>query len=172
MMVRLASVSRVPWISWGSWALLSLFLCCTLGFYTTYACQDSSLVLHCPQNSVINIQSAFYGRRSDKICPYGDGASGKSQHWEGKWERLMFMQDLWWTEWTLQVCALLRARWLWPGWCVITESSVSYSHTLITTPARPSPNTWRWFSAASRTVRNNSTENTNMNEMNDESLEW
>ncbi len=82
MMVRLASVSRVPRISW---ALLSLFLCCTLGFYTTYACQDSSLVLHCPQNSVINIQSAFYGRRSDKICPYGDGASGKSQ----RSERLM-----------------------------------------------------------------------------------
>ncbi|XP_067232917.1 C-type mannose receptor 2-like [Chanodichthys erythropterus] len=46
------------------------------GFYTTYACQDSSLVLHCSQNSVINIQSAFYGRRSDKICPYGEGASG------------------------------------------------------------------------------------------------
>lgn len=51
----------------------------TVGFYTTYACQDSSLVLHCSQNSVINIQSAFYGRRSDKICPYGDGSSGKSQ---------------------------------------------------------------------------------------------
>lgn len=88
MMVCLASVSRVPWISWGSWASLSLFLCCTLGFYTTYACQDSSLVLHCPQNSVINIQSAFYGRRSDKICPFEDGASGKSQHRECKWERL------------------------------------------------------------------------------------
>uniref|UniRef100_A0A673L5J8 C-type lectin domain-containing protein n=1 Tax=Sinocyclocheilus rhinocerous TaxID=307959 RepID=A0A673L5J8_9TELE len=29
--------------------------------------------------NVINIQSAFYGCRSDKICPYGDGASGKSQ---------------------------------------------------------------------------------------------
>ncbi len=85
MMVRLASVSRVPRISWG-W--LSLFLCCTLGFYTTYACQDSSLVLHCPQNSIINIQSAFYGRRSDKICPYGEGASGKLQRWESKRERL------------------------------------------------------------------------------------
>nr|XP_021324868.1 galactose-specific lectin nattectin-like [Danio rerio] len=48
------------------------------GFYTAYACQDSSMVLHCPQNSVINIQSAFYGRRSDKICPFGEGVSGES----------------------------------------------------------------------------------------------
>lgn len=57
-----------------------VFACLTLGFYTAYTCQDSSMVLHCSQNSVINIQSAFYGRRSDKICPYGDGTSGKSQY--------------------------------------------------------------------------------------------
>ncbi|TRY84221.1 hypothetical protein DNTS_026642 [Danionella cerebrum] len=50
------------------------------GFITAIACQDSSLVLHCPQNSVINIQSAFLGRRSDQICPFEDGSSvGKLQ---------------------------------------------------------------------------------------------
>lgn len=46
------------------------------GFYTALACQESSIALHCPQNSVINIQSAFFGRRTDKICPFDDGASG------------------------------------------------------------------------------------------------
>uniref|UniRef100_A0A8B9LV57 C-type lectin domain-containing protein n=1 Tax=Astyanax mexicanus TaxID=7994 RepID=A0A8B9LV57_ASTMX len=28
-------------------------------------------------NSVINIQSAFFGRKSDQICPYLDGSTGK-----------------------------------------------------------------------------------------------
>ncbi|XP_063066766.1 macrophage mannose receptor 1, partial [Engraulis encrasicolus] len=46
------------------------------GFYTALACQESSVALHCPHNSVINIQSAFIGRKSPSICPYLDGASG------------------------------------------------------------------------------------------------
>ncbi|KAJ8402327.1 hypothetical protein AAFF_G00368160 [Aldrovandia affinis] len=46
------------------------------GFFTSYTCEGSSSVLHCPPNSVINIQAAFFGRRSDTICPYEEGASG------------------------------------------------------------------------------------------------
>ncbi|XP_007252805.3 macrophage mannose receptor 1 [Astyanax mexicanus] len=46
------------------------------GFLTVYTCQDSLLVLHCETNSVINIQSAFFGRKSDQICPYLDGSTG------------------------------------------------------------------------------------------------
>ncbi|XP_024286595.1 macrophage mannose receptor 1 [Oncorhynchus tshawytscha] len=46
------------------------------GFETAYICEDSSAVLHCDTNSVINIQSAFFGRKSDKICPHQEGASG------------------------------------------------------------------------------------------------
>ncbi|XP_072570731.1 uncharacterized protein [Paramormyrops kingsleyae] len=46
------------------------------GYYTVYACEDFSSVITCPHNSVINIQSAFFGRKSDKICPYETGASG------------------------------------------------------------------------------------------------
>ncbi|XP_035247102.1 macrophage mannose receptor 1 [Anguilla anguilla] len=46
------------------------------GFLTSYTCELSTTALHCPHNSVINIQSAFFGRRSDKICPYENGASG------------------------------------------------------------------------------------------------
>ncbi len=150
MMVRLASVSRVPRISWG-W--LSLFLCCTLGFYTTYACQDSSLVLHCPQNSIINIQSAFYGRRSDKICPYGEGASGKLQRWESKRERLkcscrslmdwMNLAGVCTVEGTLALARMM---------CDNREFCFLFAHT-DSDPCPPSPNTWRWSSAASRMVR-------------------
>ncbi|XP_026880092.2 macrophage mannose receptor 1 [Electrophorus electricus] len=44
------------------------------GFQTVYTCQEFTMLLHCPKNSVINIQSAFYGRRSDKICPYEGGS--------------------------------------------------------------------------------------------------
>ncbi|XP_068430349.1 uncharacterized protein [Clinocottus analis] len=46
------------------------------GFMTALVCQDSSAVLHCPTESVINIQSAFYGRRSDDICPHLGGSEG------------------------------------------------------------------------------------------------
>lgn len=46
------------------------------GFMTALVCQDSSAVLHCPEESVINIQSAFYGRKSDEICPHLDGSEG------------------------------------------------------------------------------------------------
>ncbi|XP_030005898.1 macrophage mannose receptor 1 [Sphaeramia orbicularis] len=47
------------------------------GFETAVVCQDSSAVLHCPEESVINIQSAFYGRRDADICPHL-GESGGS----------------------------------------------------------------------------------------------
>ncbi|KAJ7986772.1 hypothetical protein DPEC_G00331850 [Dallia pectoralis] len=46
------------------------------GFETAYICEESSAVLHCDFNSTINIQSAFYGRKSDKICPHQEGATG------------------------------------------------------------------------------------------------
>ncbi|XP_023264465.1 macrophage mannose receptor 1-like [Seriola lalandi dorsalis] len=53
------------------------------GFMTALVCQDSSAVLHCPHESVINIQSAFYGRKSDDICPHLDGSGGGSCTVEG-----------------------------------------------------------------------------------------
>ncbi|XP_049459415.1 macrophage mannose receptor 1 [Epinephelus fuscoguttatus] len=46
------------------------------GFMTVLVCQDSSAVLHCPPESVINIHSAFYGRKSDDICPHLGDSSG------------------------------------------------------------------------------------------------
>ncbi|XP_047200502.1 macrophage mannose receptor 1 [Hippoglossus stenolepis] len=46
------------------------------GFMTALVCQDSSAVLHCPHESVIDIQSAFYGRKSDDICPHLGGSTG------------------------------------------------------------------------------------------------
>nr|XP_020506487.1 macrophage mannose receptor 1-like [Labrus bergylta] len=46
------------------------------GYMTALICEGSSAVLHCPQESVINIQSAFYGRKSDDICPHLDGSTG------------------------------------------------------------------------------------------------
>lgn len=46
------------------------------GFMTAVACQETSVVLHCPEESVINIQSAFFGRRSDEICPHLEGSGG------------------------------------------------------------------------------------------------
>ncbi len=46
------------------------------GFMTALVCQDSSAVLHCPEESVINIQSAFYGRKSADICPHLDESGG------------------------------------------------------------------------------------------------
>ncbi|XP_038845355.1 macrophage mannose receptor 1 [Salvelinus namaycush] len=52
------------------------YICKRRGFETAYICEDSSAVLHCDTNSVINIQSAFLGRKSDKICPHQEGASG------------------------------------------------------------------------------------------------
>ncbi|CAJ1070748.1 macrophage mannose receptor 1 [Xyrichtys novacula] len=46
------------------------------GYMTGLVCQDSTAVLHCPQESVINIKSAFYGRKSADICPPLDGSTG------------------------------------------------------------------------------------------------
>ncbi len=46
------------------------------GFMTVQACQGSSLVIHCPLESVINIQSAFYGRKTDDICPHPEESGG------------------------------------------------------------------------------------------------
>ncbi|XP_023136670.3 macrophage mannose receptor 1 [Amphiprion ocellaris] len=45
------------------------------GFLTALVCQDSTAVLHCPEESVINIQSVFYGRKSYEICPHLGGSS-------------------------------------------------------------------------------------------------
>lgn len=39
-------------------------------------CEGSSAVLHCPHDSVINIQSAFFGRKSNDICPHFEGSEG------------------------------------------------------------------------------------------------
>ncbi|KAM8872531.1 uncharacterized protein ACB058_004460 isoform 1-T1 [Synchiropus picturatus] len=46
------------------------------GFMKALVCQDSSAVLHCPLESVINIQSAFFWRMRDDICPSFDGSHG------------------------------------------------------------------------------------------------
>ncbi|XP_074546917.1 uncharacterized protein LOC141805663 [Halichoeres trimaculatus] len=46
------------------------------GYMTALVCQDSTAVLHCPQDSVINIKSAFYGRQSATTCPPLDGSAG------------------------------------------------------------------------------------------------
>ncbi|KAK0140766.1 Macrophage mannose receptor 1 [Merluccius polli] len=52
------------------------YICKRKGFMTALACQDSSVVLYCPGESVINIQSAFYGRDSMDVCPHLDGSGG------------------------------------------------------------------------------------------------
>ncbi|KAF4077177.1 hypothetical protein AMELA_G00205040 [Ameiurus melas] len=57
------------------------------GYLTAYTCEGSSMVLHCPIDSVINVQSAFYGRRSDKICPYTGGSQGNCEV-PGTYERV------------------------------------------------------------------------------------
>ncbi|CAG5867752.1 unnamed protein product [Menidia menidia] len=46
------------------------------GFFTALVCQDSTAVLHCPHDSVVNVQSAFYGRKSADICPQLGGSEG------------------------------------------------------------------------------------------------
>ncbi|XP_036973174.1 macrophage mannose receptor 1 [Acanthopagrus latus] len=46
------------------------------GFQTALVCQGSTAVIHCLDESVINIQSAFYGRKSDEICPHMEGSEG------------------------------------------------------------------------------------------------
>ncbi|XP_062291189.1 macrophage mannose receptor 1 [Scomber scombrus] len=53
------------------------------GYMTAIVCQDSSAVLHCPHESVINIKSAFFGRKSDDICPHLDESGGGSCTVEG-----------------------------------------------------------------------------------------
>ncbi|XP_005917437.1 macrophage mannose receptor 1 [Haplochromis burtoni] len=53
------------------------------GFLTALVCQGSAAVLHCPQESVINIQSAFYGRKNADICPHFDGSGSGSCTVEG-----------------------------------------------------------------------------------------
>lgn len=40
------------------------------GFYPVLVCQETSTVLHCPHDSVINVQSAFYGRKNSDVCPH------------------------------------------------------------------------------------------------------
>ncbi|MEQ2275125.1 hypothetical protein XENORESO_021066 [Xenotaenia resolanae] len=52
------------------------YICKRRGFMTAIVCQDSAAVLHCPPESVINIQSAFYGRKSNNICPHFEGSEG------------------------------------------------------------------------------------------------
>ncbi|TNN53351.1 Macrophage mannose receptor 1 [Liparis tanakae] len=52
------------------------YICKRRGFMTALVCQDSSAVLHCPTESVINIQSAFYGRKKDGICPHLGASEG------------------------------------------------------------------------------------------------
>lgn len=61
------------------------FICCQscanpAGFMTALVCQDSSAVIHCPEGSVINIQSAFYGRKDADICPHLDESGGGAAH--------------------------------------------------------------------------------------------
>ncbi|XP_055010163.1 macrophage mannose receptor 1 [Boleophthalmus pectinirostris] len=46
------------------------------GFITSVVCQDFPAVLHCPFESVINIQSAFFGRKSSDICPHLGSSDG------------------------------------------------------------------------------------------------
>ncbi|XP_041666073.1 macrophage mannose receptor 1 [Cheilinus undulatus] len=46
------------------------------GYMTALVCDGSTAVLHCPQESVINIKSAFYGRQSAEICPFLGGGTG------------------------------------------------------------------------------------------------
>ncbi|KAJ3605426.1 hypothetical protein NHX12_027473 [Muraenolepis orangiensis] len=53
------------------------------GFMTALACQDSSMALHCPGESVINIQSAFFGRDGSDICPHINGSFGDACNAEG-----------------------------------------------------------------------------------------
>lgn len=48
----------------------------TAGFVTALVCQDTSAVLHCPEGSVINVKSAFYGRRNADVCRQLEGSEG------------------------------------------------------------------------------------------------
>lgn len=49
---------------------------------TALVCEGSSAVLHCPEESAINIQSAFYGRKKDDICPHlGDSGGAVEEFW-------------------------------------------------------------------------------------------
>uniref|UniRef100_A0A3P9CZZ2 SUEL-type lectin domain-containing protein n=1 Tax=Maylandia zebra TaxID=106582 RepID=A0A3P9CZZ2_9CICH len=54
--------------------LMSFSMLPLVGFLTALVCQGSAAVLHCPQESVINIRSAFYGRQNADICPHFDGS--------------------------------------------------------------------------------------------------
>ncbi|XP_068609207.1 uncharacterized protein [Brachionichthys hirsutus] len=57
------------------------------GFMTAIVCQNSAAVLHCPGESVINVQSAFYGRKSNDICLHLDGSGGGSCTVDGVFPR-------------------------------------------------------------------------------------
>ncbi|KAG2466118.1 MRC1 protein, partial [Polypterus senegalus] len=58
------------------------YICKRRGYTTIYICQDTSATVTCPQDSVIRIQAAMYGRKSNTICSLGPGSSG-SCHVEG-----------------------------------------------------------------------------------------
>ncbi|XP_026154124.1 macrophage mannose receptor 1 isoform X2 [Mastacembelus armatus] len=62
------------------------------GFMTALTC-GPTLVLHCPHESVINIQSAFYGRKSDDICPEVDGSGEGSCTVDGVLPKIRKMCD-------------------------------------------------------------------------------
>lgn len=57
---------------------LDAFVFPCAGFMTVLVCQETSAVLHCPEESVINIQSAFYGRKSGDICPHLGNSDGRA----------------------------------------------------------------------------------------------
>ncbi|KAG7266658.1 hypothetical protein CRUP_028375 [Coryphaenoides rupestris] len=55
----------------------------TVWVLTAVACQDSGMMLHCSAGSVINVQSAFFGRDSADACPGPDGSTGGQCNAEG-----------------------------------------------------------------------------------------
>lgn len=78
MTVRDASCKHARPVGAARGAAALLFGCWTwmclgvarAGFYTALVCQETSAVLHCPHDSVINVQSAFYGRKNSDVCPH------------------------------------------------------------------------------------------------------
>nr|XP_015217385.1 PREDICTED: macrophage mannose receptor 1-like [Lepisosteus oculatus] len=45
------------------------------GYTTVHICEGTIAGITCPHDSVISVQAAMFGRKSDKICPLGSGAS-------------------------------------------------------------------------------------------------
>lgn len=60
--------------------MFNMYILSIEGFLTALVCEGSTAVLHCPHESVINIQSAFYGRKNADICPHLDGSGGGAVH--------------------------------------------------------------------------------------------